>query len=101
MGRKRSDSNQTKIVAELRKIGATVQFLTNVGSGVPDLLVGYNGINYLLEIKNLTTTYGKKGLNEKQIKWHTNWSGQVAVISSLDEALATLNYSNDTTKENK
>ena len=89
-GRKRSDSNQTKIVRELRKMGATVQYLSNVGGGVPDLLVGYKGLNYLFEVKNLTTSYGKKGLNELQIQWHVNWSGQVATISNIDEALTIL-----------
>lgn len=85
--RKRSDINQKEIVAQLRNIGATVQLLSNVGAGVPDLLVGYEGINYLIEIKNTNTSYGKSGLNDIQTEWHNNWKGQVIIVSTVDEAL--------------
>lgn len=89
-GRKRSDTNQAAIVKRLREEGATVQLLSNVGGGVPDLLVGYKGTNYLFEVKNITTSYGKTGLNNIQKEWHVNWSGQVNVVTTIDEALTIL-----------
>ena len=45
------DANQADIVAALRRIGATVQCLHQVGHGCPDLLVGWHGENILLEVK--------------------------------------------------
>ncbi len=45
------DRNQPEIVAALRAAGATVEYLHAVGGGCPDLLVGYRGANYVLEVK--------------------------------------------------
>ena len=88
MGRRsRTDTNQKLIVEELRKLGASVEYLSNVGKGVPDLLVGVDGVNFLLEVKSLVTSYGRKGLNDMQQDWHAKWKGQKAVVSNLEEAI--------------
>jgi hypothetical protein len=69
-------------VAALRKAGATVQHLHEVGFGCPDILVGFRGVSYVLEIK------AKRGkLNEREKIWHQWWRGQVAVVRTIDEAL--------------
>jgi len=79
---KRVDANQPEIVDALRKVGASVQHLHETGYGVPDILVGFRGFNFLLEIK------GKQGkLNPLQHRWHCAWQGQVCVVRSVDEAL--------------
>jgi len=83
MSPKRVDANQAEIVADLRAIGATVQHLHEVGQGCPDLLVGFRDCNYLFEIK----TEGGL-LASKQRDWHDAWRGQVAVIRSVEDALA-------------
>ena len=46
------DANQAAIVKVLRQMGASVQPLHTVGQGTPDLLVGIQGRNYLLEVVN-------------------------------------------------
>ena len=46
------DANQTQVVIALRAAGATVQSLAAVGVGVPDLLVGFRGQTYLMEVKD-------------------------------------------------
>ena len=76
------DANHGVIVAALRQVGASVQDLAKVGKGCPDILVGYRGQNYLMEIK---TNKGKATL--PQIAWHTFWQGQVVVVRDVDEAL--------------
>jgi len=76
----RVDSNQRTIVAALRAVGATVESLG--GKGVPDLLVGFLGRNYLLEVKAR-----KKRLNVHQEKWHVGWGGQVAIVRTIADAL--------------
>ena len=79
---KRVDSNQSEIVADLRKVGASVWSLHEVGGGFPDIIVGFRGANYLIEIK------AKQGkLNPSQQDFHTFWRGQVAVARTSKEAM--------------
>ena len=46
------DSNHDAIVRELRQCGASVLETHALGSGAPDLIVGYQGVTALIEIKN-------------------------------------------------
>ena len=78
----RVDSNQSEVTKALRKIGASVQLLHSVGKGCPDMLVGYKGVNILLEIKRDET----KKLTPDQVIWHHNWRGQVATVATAEEA---------------
>lgn len=79
---KRNDPNHAEIVTVLRSVGCTVVDLGAVGNGVPDLIVGYRGRNYLIEIKA-----PDDALRENQRAWHASWRGQVAVARTTDEAL--------------
>jgi Holliday junction resolvase len=79
------DANQAEIVEALRKRGASVQSLAAVGKGVPDLLVGYAGHTFLLEVKGAN---GK--LTDDQKIWHAGWNGQVAIVRTVKEALRVL-----------
>jgi len=83
----RTDTNHTTIVDALRSMGCTVQSLAAVGKGCPDLLVGYSGKNYLLEIKDGKKPPSKRALTPDQTAWHRAWRGHVAVVCSVDEAL--------------
>ena len=78
------DANEAEIVEALRILGASVEFLSDLGAGVPDLLVGFRGKNYIMEVKN-PKTGGK--LNQRQVEWHAFWRGQVAVVQTTEEAL--------------
>lgn len=84
------DANQSDIIDALRKAGCTVQPLHAVGQGVPDLLCGYRGQNVLLEVKDGTKPPSKRRRTDAQVIWHDAWRGQVAVVSSVDEALCAL-----------
>jgi hypothetical protein len=81
------DANQTQIVRELEGLGCSVWSLAREGGGCPDLLVGYERINLLMEVKDPTSKRGKMGLNKAQRKWHASWKGQVAVVHSAPEAV--------------
>lgn len=81
------DANQPSIVAGLRMVGASVQPLHMVGDGCPDLLVGYRGVNLLLEVKDGEKSASRRALTPEQVRWHGEWWGQKAVVCSLDEAL--------------
>ena len=77
---KRVDANQDAIVATLRAAGAYVWII-----GLPvDLLVGYNGHSFLVEVK----TTSRKRLTVLQTDFFKSWSGgTLARIDSPDAAL--------------
>jgi len=77
---KRVDANQDAIVQVLRNAGAYVWIIS-----LPvDLLVGYKGHTFLVEIK----TDAKKRLTALQDDFFNNWSGStLARIDSPDAAL--------------
>ena len=79
----KTDDNQQEIIDALRAIGASVQDLSKVGGGCPDLACGFRGQVFMLEIKN-PDTKGKLSTNQKV--WHKNWHGQVAVVRTVEEA---------------
>lgn len=83
--RARRDIIHAEIVTALRAVGASVQDLAAVGGGVPDILVGYRGINYLMEIKTPKHTT-KAGTAERQLEWHQSWRGSAHYVRSIDEA---------------
>jgi hypothetical protein len=82
------DRNQSEIVDALRGIGATVQPLHAVGGGCPDLLAGFRGANYLLEVKDWQNPPSARQLNPLQKEWHSDWKGQVAKVETVGAALA-------------
>jgi len=84
----KKDNNHREIVKALIQVGCSVLDIAGVGNGCPDLLVGYRGTNYLMEIKNRKSSYGKRGLKENQQKFANQWrGGQVYVVSTIEEAL--------------
>jgi len=76
----RVDANQAAIVEALRKAGAYVWVI-----GLPvDLLVGYKGHTFLVEVKNGP----KRRLTPLQADFFENWSGStLARIDGPDGAL--------------
>lgn len=83
---RRVDDNQQEIVKELRAAGCTVAITSSL-SGFVDIVVGYDGKNYLYEIKD-----GKKPLSQRKLtpaeeKFHAAWKGHVKVITCSTEAL--------------
>ena len=77
------DENQQSIIDGLRACGRSVTPLHTVGGGVPDLLVGYQSGNFLLEVKRDK----KAKLTPAQIDWHLLWRGQRAIVTTLEEAI--------------
>ena len=86
----KTDANHSQVVNALRQIGASVQSLATTGKGCPDLLVGYHGINYLMEVKDGDKVLSKQKLTIDQEHWHSLWRGSVHIVKSVDEALKIL-----------
>lgn len=87
---KRVDANQAAIVAALRQVGASVQPLHMVGQGCPDLLVGFRGQCFVLEIKNEARSASRQKLTPDEAHWHATWRGQLAIVCNAAEALAAI-----------
>lgn len=85
--RAKVDLNQPEIVKAFRDMGCTVQHLHTIGSGCPDIIVGINGLNILVEIKSPGGT-----LTVDEILWHDDWRGQVQIVDSVDKAVSVVNY---------
>ena len=83
----RTDANQAEIVKVLREFGCTVVDLSAVGSGCPDIVVGYQGRNYFFELK-LPAKASR--LNAVQRRWHDAWQGQASVVRCVGAALDAL-----------
>jgi Holliday junction resolvase len=81
-----ADANQAGIITALRRCGASVVDLHAVGAGCPDLLVGFHGATWLLEVKTA------KGLvRESQAAFARDWRGApVIVVRTVAEALAAI-----------
>ena len=79
------DANHAEIVSCFLAAGFSVQSLATVGYGCPDLLLGIDGRNVLVEIKN--GEQAVRRYNSYQRKWHAEWRGTTHVVSSVDEAL--------------
>lgn len=85
----RVDANQAQIVSALRAAGACVWII-----GLPvDLLVGYKGHTFLVEIKDGP----KKRLTALQKDFFCNWSGStLARIDGPEAALRMIGVVNET-----
>ncbi len=80
--KKKRDGNEGDLVRALELVGADVERL-DLANG-PDLLVGFRGRNWLLEVKNPD---GRNRVESNQEQWHGRWRGQSAVVRSAMEAI--------------
>ena len=83
----RVDANQPEIVAALRTFGASVAITSQAGQGFPDIVVGYRGVNYMIEIKDSAKPPSAQKLTADQEPFHEAWRGQIAVCNSIEEAI--------------
>lgn len=74
----RRDANEPEVIDALEKIGCSVHQLDQP----LDLLVGYRGINYLIEVK---TDKGK--LTKGQAEFLPDWNGQLCVVRTPEQAI--------------
>lgn len=80
MRAKKVDNNHQEIIKALREIGASVFDTSSLGRGFPDIVVGWQGVNYLVEIK---TPKGKP--TEQQINFFVKWLGQAVLVRSASD----------------
>jgi Holliday junction resolvase len=81
------DANHSTIVKALRDVGATVLSLASMGHGCPDLVIGKDGKNWLVEVKDPMQKPSQRKLTDDERTFHALWRGQVCVIETVEEAL--------------
>lgn len=94
MRAKKTDANHAEIRDALRSIpGVSVADTYAAGNGFPDLVVGYQNISYLLEIKDGNKPPSKRKLTPEQQKLHSEWTGHIAVVCNVEQALEAIGIS--------
>ena len=87
----RVDANQTEIVAAFRSMGCSVAITSNVRGGFPDIVVGIDGLNLLVEIKDGSKIPSARKLTKDEQTFHDNWRGRAVVVESVDEVVELVN----------
>lgn len=83
----RIDANQPAIVGALRGIGASVLHLHQLKNCF-DLLVGYRGRTFILEVKDPSQPPSKRQLTEGEAQFRARWRGSpYHVVETVEEAL--------------
>ena len=91
--RARTDANQTEIVKQLRRIpNLSVEITSRMGDGFPDIVVGYCGVNILLEIKDPEKSASRRKLTNDEEHFQRNWKGQYTVVSTIEDCVVALVY---------
>lgn len=86
MRAQKRDMNEPSIVMALLDAGCSVDTLPG-GNGRPDLLVGFRGVNYLIEVKDPSAPPNKRKLNSLQKKWHAEWKAKAHLVETVEQAL--------------
>jgi Holliday junction resolvase len=76
------------VVKALRKIGATVADTSGVGEGFPDIVCGFRGVNWMIEVKDGKKPPSRRKLTPDQAEFFMAWRGQYAVVESAEQAIA-------------
>ena len=89
---KRVDMNQRRLTELWRKMGVSVWVTSPLGTGT-DVVLGLvddlgKRINLLVEIKDGEKVPSAQKLTEREVKFHTEWKGQVCIINSEEQAMA-------------
>ena len=88
MGARKRKDNQSKINDNVRAHSSMFHDTGSLGGGFPDLVVGYRGVLYLLEVKDGNKPPSKRRLTPDEQKFFNDWAGYpVHVVNSTEEAI--------------
>ena len=74
------DKNQPEIVRGLRELGYSVRHTHIIGEGFPDIVIGRNGMNLLVEIKQ-----AGEWLTPDEREFFDTWRGCAIIGTSVEE----------------
>lgn len=79
------DKNHGAIVDALRAVGFSVSSTAAIGQGFPDVVCGYGGRTFLVEIKDGSRKPSERNLKPLQIKFRDSWKGDYTVLESVED----------------
>lgn len=80
------DANHSRIVATLRAAGISVYDTSAVGRGFPDLVCGYGGRTYVVEVKDGAKYASQRRLTGPQEVFRASWLGCYKVLETEEQA---------------
>ena len=87
MFRRKTDNNHKQIMAAFRSLGCSVHDTSRLGGGFPDLVVGINGVNILVEVKDGSLPPSGRKLTEKEDEFFRKWKGKAVIVSSINDVM--------------
>ncbi len=82
------DKNQPDIVQAFRRLGCSVAITSGVHSGFPDLVIGFNGVTVLVEVKDGSLPPSQRKLTPEQVEFHNVFTGAITVVESIESAVS-------------
>ncbi len=76
----RQDGNQPALRSQFEGLGGSWHPLPAVTGGEPDALLGWRGMNKLVEVKDPDKPPSRRRLRDKQVAWHESWRGERPVV---------------------
>lgn len=92
--RARVDANQKEIVVKLREFGCSILHTHQLGKGAPDIIIGYNNRNYLIELKDGNKSKSQQKLTPDELEFKSGWKGSYFVCNSYEQIISVLDESN-------
>ena len=84
----KADDNQPQIVKAFRQLGYSVAHTHTIGKGFPDIVIGRDGVNTLVEIKDGSKVKSQRQLTSDEKTFHEVWLGTVIIIESVEDVIA-------------
>lgn len=81
------DANQGALVKVLRQLGATVEITSAAHDGFTDLVVGFQGVTVLVEVKDGAKVPSARKLTPAQVDVHGRFTGAITVIETDEQAV--------------
>ena len=81
----RKDANHKEIAEYLIAHGASVGDLSQV-KRLCDIVVGYKGVNELVEIKDGSKPPSQQKLTQGEQEFHDRYTGTISIVMSTDDA---------------
>lgn len=84
---RRKDGNHESVMEALRAASMRPHSTSALGCGFPDIVVGFRGVNVMLEVKDGDKPPSGRVLTAEEVKFHDTWAGQIAIVNSPEEAV--------------
>lgn len=86
----RQDENHKEVRKAFEAFGCSVCDLSQLGRGVPDILVGFGGLCIAVEIKDSAKPPSARKLTPDEEKFRMNWKGGYRLVTNLEDVAETV-----------